>query len=295
MNGRSYLKTLAMSEIRLVFPFIKELEHKKNGNFLIYILALIIFPLILYRSVIQNTIPYVELVVTPKCNLSCVGCANLMPCYEKTAGHIELDTLKRSIDALISVSKRIEVMKFIGGEPFLYPNLGEIVSYAAAKKQIKKIIITTNGSVKPKQEQLAINEKITVDISDYKIINEKPFIELLNKNGIKYEMVKFSAWTDYGGTEGRKYSEEILKRSFRECASAECKTILNGTLYICPRAAHGYALKKIPIKEEEKVDLLKTPSIKAIKNLYSLPYIKACNHCTPVWERAEIECGVQRD
>jgi len=295
MSGRSYLKTLAMSEIRLIFPFFKKLEQRKKDGFLKYILLILISPLILYRAFFQNTIPYVELVVTPKCNLKCVGCANLMPCYDRTVGHIEFDILKGSIDALTSVSKRIEVIKLIGGEPFLYPRLSEIVACAEKNKHVKKIIITTNGSITPKEEQLLKlkSKKLTIDISDYKIIDKKNLTELLNKNGINYEIIEFESWTDYGDTKNRKFSDEILSRSFRECASAECKTILDGKLYICPRAAHGNALGIIPAKNDEYISMLEKPSIKDIKKLYSIPYIKACNHCTPVWERLEIECGAQ--
>ena len=290
MGGRSYLKTVAMAELKLIFPFMeKRMEHK----ILLFILTLLIFPLVLYRIYIQSTIPYVELVVTPKCNLNCVGCANLMPCYEKTVSHIDFDMLKDSIDALLRISKRIETIKFIGGEPFLNNNLYELCEYAEKIPEIKKIIITTNGSVTPKSELIAKlrSPKITVDISDYPIINSQPFIDILKENGVKYQMIEFSEWLDYGGTKKRSLLEEALKRSFRECASAECKTILYGKLYACPRGAHGDMLGIIPAKSNEFVNILaENPDF---KGLYSLSYINACDHCNPVWERKEIECGKQ--
>ena len=290
MGGRSYLKTVAMSEIKLVFPFMKERENQKP---LLLILTALIFPLILYRAYIQSVIPYVELVVTPKCNLNCEGCANLMPCYDKTAEHIDFDILKSSIDSLFKISKRIEVLKFIGGEPFLYSRLGELVSYAVKNQRVKKIIITTNGSVIPKIELLLKlkDEKVNVDISDYPNIDSKVFVDRLKSNGIKYEKIKFYEWVDYGNTEKRNLSSEALKRSFRECASAECKTILNGKLYACPRAAHGDILGIIPSKKSEIVNILKREV--DFKSLYSLSCINACNHCNPVWKRKGIECGKQ--
>jgi len=78
------------------------------------------------------------------------------------------------------------------------------------------------------------------------------------------------------------------------CASAECKSLLNGKLFACPRAAHGYELG---ITEGETfVDLINTPKKelkKAIKELYSLPYLKTCDHCTPEWDREEMETAKQ--
>ena len=290
MYGRSYLKTIAMAELKLVFPFVNKNEDKK---FLLFALTMLIFPLILYRAYVQSTISYVELVVTPKCNLNCVGCANLMPCYPKTVDHIDFEILKNSIDALFEMSKRIETMKFIGGEPFLYKQLGELVEYAAKSPKVKKIIITTNGSVTPKSETVSKikHKNVIVDISDYPIVDSTHFIDILKENGVNYRMIEFSEWNDYGTAEKRGLSHDVLKRSFRECASAECKTILNGKFYVCPRAAHGDALGIIPASDKEALDIFSKKT--DFKSLYSLSCINACDHCTPVWERKGIECGVQ--
>ena len=293
MFGRSYLKTVAMSVLKSVFPDITGNEDKKIKLFL---LSVLIFPIVLYRAYFQSVIPYIELVVTPKCNLNCAGCANLMPCYDKAAPHIDFDVLKNSLDALFSISKRIETIKFIGGEPFLYSRLGELVAYAAKNKSVKNIIITTNGSVTPKKAILEgiSHPKVIVDISDYPMVNSQSFIDHLKSNNIAYRLIEFSSWFDYGETNVRNMPDEMLKLSFQKCASAECKTLLNGKLYICPRAAHGAVLSLIPTDENEFVDILaKKEERRSFKKLYSRPFINACDYCTPVWKRNEIECGVQ--
>ena len=298
MGGRSYFRSLVASEVKRVFPFLRRIKGYTSRTAMMMICAVLISPLILYRAWVQFTIPYVEVVITPKCNLRCAGCANLMPCYAKTVPHVDVKTVKASIDALLTASKRVTELKLIGGEPFLHPQLSEIVQYAANNPKIKNIIITTNGSVIPKGENLTsmVRDKVIVNISDYPMVDSGKLTNALDQHKIKYEMVEFENWSDYGDTNKRSLPDHILERSFRECASAECKTILNGQLFICPRAAHGRELSIIPDSENDFVELLHEEPKQLrekIKRLYSLPYTTACDYCTPVWERQEIECGKQ--
>jgi organic radical activating enzyme len=297
MGKRSFFRALAASEVIEAFPFIKPMEGQKRARFTALFFPPV-FPLVLYRYFFKFTLPYVELVLTPRCNLKCVGCANLMPCYGPSVQAVEVETLKKSVQSLLQVFGRITELKLIGGEPFLHPKLGEIVDFAVAQKAIQKVAITTNGSVVPKEENLKrlIHPKVFVNISQYPTVDCAPLVERFKQYGIQYELIHFTNWMDYGEASKRKYSKEVLQQSFKTCPSAECKTILNGKLFICPRDAHGSALGLIPSNEKESVDLLhsdKKSRKRQIKKLYAKTCITACDYCTPLWERPPIACGKQ--
>jgi organic radical activating enzyme len=297
MGKRSFFRALAASEVKEAFPLVKSMEGRKRALVSTLLLPPVL-PLVLHRYFFNFTLPYVELVLTPRCNLKCAGCANLMPCYDTSVKAVELETLKKTVEKLLQTFGRITELKLIGGEPFLYAKLGEIVDFVVAQKAIKKVIITTNGSVVPKEANLKslINPKVVINISEYPIVDSTPLVNSLKQNGIQYEMIHFTNWMDYGKPTKRNYPEEVLQQSFNTCASAECKTILNGKLFCCPRDAHGQAQGLIPSNDKEFVDLLNSdPKThkRQIKTMYARPFIAACDYCTPVWERPGIECGVQ--
>jgi len=75
--------------------------------------------------------------VTDICDMECKGCYR-----EQITGHRSLDKLKE--DVLASIEKtNCDCITIAGGEPLLYPNIIEIVSFI--KKQNIKPIIFTNG------------------------------------------------------------------------------------------------------------------------------------------------------
>ena len=291
---RSLLKTIAVKEIRRVYPRI---DTAKNKKALLALFCGLLAPVILYRRYVQFALPYVEMVVTTRCTLRCVGCSNLMPCYDPGMAHSDMDIVKQSIDGLLSVSRHIAEMKFIGGEPFMSPRLYEAVGYASQKKQIKQITIITNGTIVPTGENLKClrRKNITVHISKYPAVNPAPLIKALKQNEIEYHLIAFETWQDYGNMDRRKMDVNTLKKSFEICPSAECKTVMDGRFYACPREAHGRALGLVK-GDNAEVALTKTPPKQLrqdIRALYGAMYTPACDYCTPIWQRQEIECAEQ--
>lgn len=57
----------------------------------------------------------------------------------------------------------------IGGEPFLYPHLQEIVEYLIGQKKVLGIMLITNSTIMPAPQVLELlrNPKVFVEISDY--------------------------------------------------------------------------------------------------------------------------------
>ena len=294
--GKSYFWTLLSCEIYSVFAFIKHIQNRFLKKLCFVLLSPLLFPVALYKFLIF-TIPYVEVVITPSCNLNCKGCANFMPLYQLKKS-VSTEQIKQTVSALLSVSGRVDVLKLIGGEPFLHPELSELLTFVLGNPKVKKVMLTTNGSIVPSEQVLNVmsNKRVHVIISDYPTVNHTCMIEALEKYGVSFTLLKFENWEDYGGAELRKLSESELTKSYALCSAASCKTLYGNKLFSCPRSAHGDFLNLFEESPENSPVIcgVSAKELKQnIKRLYKTKYLTACDYCNPPWAREEIECGVQ--
>ena len=237
-------------------------------------------------------IPRVVLELTTACTLKCKYCNNLMNLYAHPR-HIELSALKNSVDAITEAADKVIILEMIGGEPFLYPELEEILQYVINKEKILSVEVTTNGTIVPKENVLRIlrNEKVTVRVSIYP--NSGRIVELksaFDNSKVRYEALDELVWTDSGNAEKRNRSEHELRNRYWKCGPAyECKTILDGKLFSCARAASLYDLG-IGRGEIGFVDLSDSTDLKKkIRDFMLRPYDMACDYCdlTDYWRKVD--------
>lgn len=229
------------------------------------------------------SLSYIELVITTKCTLRCKDCANLMHKYNKPYD-VDINIIKKSIQKLLNCCNEIKMFRILGGEPFCNPNLKYILKELNSKK-IKQIIIVTNGTIIPKDEELIEclkSNKIVVEISDYGKYSKKlqGLVNFCNNNNINYYSGNFiRLWQDYG--EVKKYKNNINEQFFY--CSINCKSILNGKLYYCPRLAHGIDLGLIKDNKNEYIDLINNNdklNKKLLKKYIFRNFpISACSYC----------------
>ena len=237
-------------------------------------------------------IDYVELVVTTKCTLKCKNCANLMYRYHKPY-NVDREIIIKSIDKLFACADRVETFRILGGEPFCNPELKYILNRIPTEKT-KNIVIVTNGTIVPTDNALLGILKvknIMVEISDYGkySFNKEKLINTLIENNIKYQVESHKVWYDYGDIVKYDRSKKDLERQFLYC-NINCKSILNGKLYYCPRSAHGTDLNIL--KNENYVDLInnndKTNRKEIKKLMFTNKSLDACKYC----KYATKECGI---
>lgn len=231
-------------------------------------------------------IDHFDFVVTTKCNLRCKECCSLIPQY-KNPYHANLEVLIQTLKKIDECVDRIGEFSILGGEPFLYPNLVEVIS-AIPRDKIRNAHITTNGTIVPHDKKLLdiIREKnIEIWFSDYNCSSktQKEFIELCEKENISYHVKKGMVWHTFGdGSTNFNRSEKELKKQFLLCFSI-CKSIINGCVYQCPIHSHGCNLGKFERKAGEYVDLLhntKKQNRKQLKKLmWRKTYVEACKYC----------------
>ncbi len=88
--------------------------------------------------------------LTSSCNLSCPMCyASSGPGGE----HVALESVRSTIDRLVEVEGRAEVIQLSGGEPTIHPDFAEILRYAVASP-IDVVMVNTNGITIAKDDAL---------------------------------------------------------------------------------------------------------------------------------------------
>lgn len=87
---------------------------------------------------------------TPVCNLKCKHCLNFSP-YLKKSEHRNIDLLKQDLDLYFRNIDYTLLFHLTGGEPFLYPNLFDLIDYIGKvhRQKIGRIMITTNSTIVP--------------------------------------------------------------------------------------------------------------------------------------------------
>lgn len=255
-----------------------------------------------YNSIVSKEcgIPHLEAVITERCNLCCRDCSDLMQYYEKPQ-NISAAEIENDINRLLEGVGCIGELRILGGEPFLNPELTEIVKSFSNEERIGEIIIFTNGTVIPRENTLKIlaANDINIHISDYGLYreNREQLINLLKKEGIRHYVRKYDRWIKFGDLKKRDDSREAAEAVFKTCASSWCITLHRGKVFRCPRSAHGFFLGAIPPDKSDYVDL--TCDKEKIKEeifslLYEKRYVEACKYCNGTgkndsWVRAAVQ------
>ena len=238
-----------------------------------------------------NVIPFMDIDVTTCCNLKCKRCAKCIP-YFRNKRHFPAAKIREDLDALTRYVDIICVASIIGGEPFLNPELKDILEVCAGNEKLKHLELTTNATIVPDDELLRVLKRsgIIVHISKYDQIDERyiqnreTLIEKLREYGIPYEFQFHPMWLDFGEIERHDYSGRELERMLIHCPMNTCTVYNDKILYRCGRASylgqHGIDteagaaaaidLRKIHSKDEMRA---------ALKRFYSVKTLNACRYC----------------
>ncbi len=227
----------------------------------------------------------ISVVITTKCNLRCPDCSNLMQYYDAPY-HLDRDLVIASMKKLNESFDWCDHYKILGGETFLSPDLKSILM-SVPQEKCGKVSIFTNGTIVPDDRDLFAvmrRKRINVILSNYGIAQEaqKKLTAVLDRENISYEIVKSLVWMDYGLVMNHGANDKELLRQFRQCF-INCKLLLNGCLYYCPRHAHGYDLGLMDRKADEYVDILRNTTAQNRREIRRLMWrrkpVEACKYC----------------
>ena len=232
-------------------------------------------------------IPHLGLLLTTVCNLNCHKCADLIP-YRPHKIYSVVDVIA-DLEKILIIADEISEVLLIGGEVLLYKDLNQVIKYCQEQKKIKKIIITTNGTILPSDELWRIlkHKKIVLRVSGYPTQvapKRKRLIEEVRWRRIKCEDLYNMQWKNIGNNKKRNHSIEELKRVFKTCSMKECVTLnSDGMLFYCSRQMAAYDTDEYPAPlPGEFVNVRElSPSllIHALCHFYSLNYLLTCDYC----------------
>jgi hypothetical protein len=118
---------------------------------------------------------------TTYCQLKCPGCYRGLDTGDVIFTHIDLETMKRQVDGFVE-KRNIQTISIAGGEPLMYPQIGELVRYVKSRGLFTKIY--SNG--------LALTE---------------PKLRALREDGLTEIVIHIDMFQDLPGYEGKNESE----------------------------------------------------------------------------------------
>lgn len=229
-------------------------------------------------------IPSLDLILTEKCSLKCADCANLMP-YFKSPKDSELGQMLNNLEIILEKVDSITELRILGGEPFLFRHINEVLKFSLIQKKIPNIIIYTNGTIVPRVETLEYlnNDKIVLEITDYGKLsrNFDKLVKTCVDKKINFLIRKLGeSWDDSANIIKSIRSEKEDQRIFEECCAKYLFTLMHGKIYRCPFSASLDALKKITLHSNNSQIIDKNLSKEDLqKFIYGTTFVDSCRFC----------------
>lgn len=240
----------------------------------------------LQRGKIQP--PYsCEINAVDHCNLACLDCDHAAPALAESYAD---PAIVHSDLSLLAKHYRSRVVKIIGGEPLLHPDLVELLKAIRRSGVSRRLQLVTNGLLLENMSEQAWKELDIIEVSSYpqtaltalqlRILKEKAVRFRVKLQLWHYD--NFSCTFALRGTADR----ELISRIYRNCRQVNtlgCHSIYQGFLYKCPQAifiakiAEGAGLTA----QQNGFRLTDSPNFSSdlINYLTSEEPLDACQYC----------------
>lgn len=230
-------------------------------------------------------LPKLNVIVTEKCSLRCRDCRALIPHVKKPQDE-PLDKVINEIEKILEAVDEVVDIEPIGGEPFLYPYLKDLLSYLCNHEKIRNVCITTNGTVVPDEACMNAlkHEKIFVYISDYGYIEKMArIVSAFEKEKISFSIEVDQKWFDVGDFQNRNRNKDELRLEYLNCyCEFVLKYVWDNKIWLCPRAPRLSTLNVFE-SQHDYIDLNKIQDKKelqkALIDSFFEEYADACNYC----------------
>lgn len=253
-----------------------------------------IFPIVSFYYFQKQFVYLAQISVTERCTLRCRKCAHACHRVDISADDMTLDMAKESADFFFKYVDVANEFVLIGGEPFLYDDLEELVDYIGMNYRERIIIfsITTNGTIIPSDRiiELCKKHRVTIRVSDYSDTiprlkqRYKLFYEKLSDvDVIVWKTEKENSWFDYGFEEvDRGKDVDVVTAVFDRCRT-DCREIRGSRYYYCVMA------RSVPENMGWEIgtdDYLELKDLKDKKIFFEYQqgfsqkgYLDLCRHC----------------
>jgi hypothetical protein len=264
----SPFNTVEITDILLKNGYVSDFNcfaYEKFMNFILPIHFVYNYDMVFFSS--QSILP------STVCNLNCESCLNFNP-YIKNHITDDFELVKNDIDSFFTAIDYIDRFQITGGEPFLYKELGNLISYIEEnyRDKIFNLETVTNGSVIPSDELCKILKEndVHVILDDYRNAlkdGDKKFNEIMNKfneYGIQYTPNFVTEWFNIypKGIDHSNWSKKELIDHYDACNNP-FSTIRDKKIYACNYAHYAEKAGLIVENSNDYFDLSKfTPKMK---------------------------------
>lgn len=224
-----------------------------------------------------------DVVITEKCSLKCKECSNLMQYFSRPQ-NADYEDILNSLSKVLENVKYIRDINILGGEPFMNKEWHRYVLEIMKYKNIGNILIHTNGTILPAEEELKkIDDKrVVFKLSNYgKVsVNLEGMIELLKKHEICYTVAKVEEWVRCGDIYRHDRSEVQNRKVYDSCCMKGVLSLKDGMIFGCPFAGNAAALQAVPQEINEGIPTTASDEIlTGIRELQAKKYLKVCDYC----------------
>lgn len=258
-------------------------------------------------------IQVLDVLMTNRCTLDCVYCGQQVGVtkrkFPEKYKDYPLDRIKRDIDLVTDNVDVIGAVSLIGGEPFAYPHIAEVIEHCLSKSNIAIISITTNGVCNISQEALECmkNARVKLNFSNYTAsLGERPknvFEENLKKvreAGIPFNNATpiWAACTDdIVLRENPDFSAEYLTKRKKYCQENHKMDahVAGGIFFPCGTMEYYDRNEKLDVRKDT-VDLHQEENLRErIAALLKQDYYEACGYrCANGVAAPQVLPGEQR-
>lgn len=253
-----------------------------------------------YNSDRKVCLPTFDIVVSETCTLRCKACSALVPYLKQKNIYKAKDIISDFEKINMYIDELLELV-IVGGEPFIYKELPDVLNYFNSLEKVGKITVVSNGTVFPDLKTIDAlkDNKVRVRLSEYGV--EKQIIPQLEiffrKEKIEYYVQKLEYWLDLGTPIKHHYSVQEIQTIFQDCAFSKSQGLLDGKVFRCMHAAEVYHMLNIEMDEGEDYLELRNNHVerdKLIHYLYNVKSINICDYCNGALGNVQgIKPGIQ--
>jgi organic radical activating enzyme len=181
-----------------------------------------------------------EVNIVEHCNLRCRGCAHLSPAFPKH--FVDVSAFSADLTTLAQ-SYHVKVLRLLGGEPLMHPNLLDIMTAARESQVADMIEVTTNGLLLPRVDPRFWQQADLVRISLYPGRSLKQHqldkcVDLARENNVSLRYRRYEAFQESYSEPGTD-DPELVKRIYATCNHVHrwrCHTVANGWFFKCSQS-----------------------------------------------------------
>jgi len=243
-----------------------------------------------------------SLIITTRCNLRCKLCCEYVP-QNKPFPDMTIEEELSILEAFFRTVDRVSTLHLTGGgEPFLHPQLSELIECAFMyEDKFDRLMLFSNSTIPVKAELADVlikcKNKLIIQLSQYGINpkREAQTAKTLLDLGINCKIEEyygnkqaFGGWVDFGQWQSHERTDEQLADIFQNCAVTRSMLgnwrTRNGEIHWCSRSQRGTELGLLPVSTDDYVDLFDGSAIEEKRakflRIENARALLACNYCS---------------